>query len=162
MTKEEIIKTIIEKNIDNANVLAYFYNKVCVGIYENEDIIFNQEVNYELLTQIRIFNETKEIRFVLDEESQEFIFSEVEDSEIDKEKVIEEYMFVSGNEIVSSNERFTTVTQLGRVVDIPLKLTEEEVKKGVRLVVRNYFEENENKQVVLSDSRLVKFTKEGK
>ena len=51
-----ILNIINEHNIQKAYVLAYFYNKVCVGIYENNKIIFNKEVDYNLLTQIRIFN----------------------------------------------------------------------------------------------------------
>ena len=158
MTKEMIINSIKEKKITKAYILGYFYDKVCVGIYENEDIIFNRQVNYDLLTQIRIFNKDLEIKYVLDEEKQEFIYSEViEDLEKDH---FDEYMYVSGNKILFSNDKFTTITQIGREVDIPFKVTSDEVEKGIRLVVRNYFEENEDKQVVLTNSRLVGFSKE--
>ena len=157
INKEKIIEFIKENNIDKAYVLGTFYDKVCVGIYEDGDILFNREVNYDLLTQMRIFNRDIEIKYVLDEEKHEFICNvTVED---DQKETVDEYMYISGNKIVSSNDRFTTITQIGREVDIPFKVTDEEVEKGILLIVRNYFEENEDNQIVLSNSRLVGFAK---
>ena len=116
LTKEEIINKLQEKQIKDAYVIAYFYNKVCVGLFK----------------------------------------------EIDSNDYFDEEMFVTGNQILNSDENFTTVTQLNRIVDIPLKVTDEEVKKGIRLVVRNYFDTTEYEQVILGKSRLVEFKKEAK
>ena len=157
LTKEEIINKLQEKQIKDAYVIAYFYNKVCVGLFKENNILFNY------LTQIRIFNPKMELKYVLDEEKLEFIYSEIVDNEeIDSNDYFDEEMFVTGNQILNSDENFTTVTQLNRIVDIPLKVTDEEVKKGIRLVVRNYFETTEDEQVILGKSRLVEFKKEAK
>lgn len=154
MEKQDIIEKI---NLEKAYVLAYFYNKVCIGIFENKDIIFNENVDYKLLTQIRVFNHEKEIRIVLNEDTKRFETIIIED--LDNENKLDEYMMVAGNKIEEQNNRFTTVTQLGRKIDLPFKVTEEEAKKGIRLVVRNYFEEDSNNQVIISKSRFVGFTK---
>ena len=152
MNKEELINKIKEKNINKAFVLGYFYNKVCLGKVFDNEIIFNSEVDYNLLTKIVIFNKDIQISYVLNEENDEFIYSEIEDE--DKE-YIDEYMIISGNEILSSGNGFTTITELGRVVDIPFEVSVSDVKDGVRLVVRNSFKIDDNKQVTLSESRLV-------
>ena len=95
----KILNVINEHNIQKAYVLAYFYNKVCVGIYENNNIIFNREVDYNLLTQIRIFNKNLEIRFVLNEETNEFDISIIDDN-IPNQGIFDEAMFIAGNKIV--------------------------------------------------------------
>ena len=156
MNKEIIINKIKENNITKAYVIGYFYNRVCVGLFANNDIVFNHNVNYELLTQIRIFNKDLEMKYILDEEKKEFIYSEIKD---DNKNYFDEYMFITGNTILDTNAQFTTITQIGRIVDIPFKVTAAEVKDGIRLVVRNYFAENQDKQVVLVNSRLVGFAK---
>ena len=56
MNKDEIINLIKTQNIENANVLGIFYNKVCIGEFNNNEIIFNEEVNYSLCNQIRVFH----------------------------------------------------------------------------------------------------------
>ncbi len=163
LTKEEIIKKIQEKQITNAYVLAYFYNKVCVGLFKENTILFHQEVQFDYLTQIRIFNPQMELKYIWDEDKHEFLYSEIIDKEdLDLNDYFDEEMFVTGNQIVDSDENFTTITQLNRIVDLPLKVTKEEVKKGIRLVVRNYFEITEDEQVILGKSRLVEFKKEAK
>lgn len=124
MEKQDIIEKI---NLEKAYVLAYFYNKVCIGIFENKDIIFNENVDYKLLTQIRVFNHEKEIRIVLNEDTKRFETIIIED--LDNENKLDEYMMVAGNKIEEQNNRFTTVTQLGRKIDLPFKVTEEEAKK---------------------------------
>ena len=157
MNKETILKKIKDNNIIKAYVIGYFYNRVCVGLLENNELIFNHDVNYELLTQIRIFNKDMEMKYILDEEKQEFIYSEIKEE--DNKNYFDEYMFITGNTILNTNTKFTTITQIGRIVDIPFKITSEEAKAGIRLVVRNYFAENQDKQVVLVNSRLVGFAK---
>lgn len=150
---------ILEKiDMEKAYVLAYFYNKVCLGILEKGEIVFNQKVDYRLLTQIRIFNLEKEIKFVRNDDTKEFEVTTIEDNG-DISNRIDEAMMLLGNKIVSQNEKFTTVTQLGGILDLPFQATEEEVKRGIRIVVRNYLEEDNNHQVVIAKSRLVGFTK---
>ena len=150
----KILNVINEHNIQKAYVLAYFYNKVCVGIYENNKIIFNKEVDYNLLTQIRIFNKDLEIRFVLNEETNEFDISIIDDN-IPNQGMFDEAMFIAGNKIVGGNDKFTTLKQTGGKIDIPFKVNEEEASKGLRLIVRNYFNTDKNDQVVIENSRLV-------
>ena len=150
----KILNVINEHNIQKAYVLAYFYNKVCVGIYENNNIIFNKEVDYNLLTQIRIFNKDLEIRFVLNEETNEFDISIIDDN-IPNQGIFDEAMFIAGNKIVGGNDKFTTLKQTGGEIDIPFKVNEEEASKGLRLIVRNYFNTDKNDQVVIENSRLV-------
>ena len=150
----KILNVINEHNIQKAYVLAYFYNKVCVGIYENNNIIFNKEVDYNLLTQIRIFNKDLEIRFVLNEETNEFDISIIDDN-IPNQGMFDEAMFIAGNKIVGENDKFTTLKQTGGKIDIPFKVNEEEASKGLRLIVRNYFNTDKNDQVVIENSRLV-------
>lgn len=157
ISKDKIISKINENNMEKAYVIAYFYNKVCVGFFEDNDIYFNDTVNYDFLTQIRIFNKEKEIIYVFNEDTESFDFSIVEDE--NNEDVLDEYMMISGNKIKSKNNSFTTITQIGKCVDLPFEVNEEEVKNGIRLVVRNYFKEDENNQVVISKSRLVGFSK---
>lgn len=150
----KILNVINEHNIQKAYVLAYFYNKVCVGIYENNIIIFNKEVDYNLLTQIRIFNKDLEIRFVLNEETNEFDISIIDDN-IPNQGIFDEAMFIAGNKIVGGNDKFTTLKQTGGEIDIPFKVNEKEASKGLRLIVRNYFNTDKNDQVVIENSRLV-------
>ncbi len=149
-----ILNIINEHNIQKAYVLAYFYNKVCVGIYENNKIIFNKEVDYNLLTQIRIFNKDLEIRFVLNEETNEFDISIIDDN-IPNQGIFDEAMFIAGNKIVGKNDKFTTLKQTGGEIHIPFKVNENEASNGLRLIVRNYFNTDKNDQVVIENSRLV-------
>ncbi len=131
---ENIITKIKNENIQKAFVLAYFYNKVCVGCYKNETIEFHENVNYDLLTGIRIFNENVEIRFVLDDENKEFIETVIRDE--NNTDYFDEFM----------------ITRKGILPFV-------DSDKELRLVVRNYFEEeNNNHQIVLSKSRLLGFT----
>lgn len=150
----KILNVINEHNIQKAYVLAYFYNKVCVGIYENNNIIFNREVDYNLLTQIRIFNKDLEIRFVLNEETNEFDISIIDDN-IPNQGIFDEAMFIAGNKIVGVNDKFTTLKQTGGEIDIPFKVNENEASNGLRLIVRNYFNTDKNDQVVIENSRSV-------
>ncbi len=63
MKKEDILK-VIPDNLEHAHVLAIFYNKVCVGKYINHDFIFDCDVDYSMCTQMRIFNDEKEVRLL--------------------------------------------------------------------------------------------------
>lgn len=64
MNKDEIINIISNANVQNADVIAIFYNKVCVGKYENGEIKFDENVNYSLCNQMRVFNKDLEIRLI--------------------------------------------------------------------------------------------------
>ena len=65
MDKSKILDIIKLENVEKANVVATFYNKVCIGIYENEDFKFDEDVNYSLCNEIRVFNKELEIRIVI-------------------------------------------------------------------------------------------------
>lgn len=152
--EEKILEKIKEYNMVDSYILAYFYNKVCVGIYKDGKILFNRSVNYKLLIQIRVFNNDKEIRFVLNEETGEFEFFVIDDND-GNVGTFEEEMFISGNKIVRTNDNFTTIKQSGGEIDIPFKINEEDIKKGLRLVVKNYFGIDSNDQVIIEKARLV-------
>lgn len=156
MDKTDIIKIINEANINNAYALATFYNKVCVGYYENGDLHFYETVDFDLCTQIRLFNEELELRIVKVDEK---IYSKIIKDDDYKNKLNDEYMFISGNKIIEKNEKFTVIEQINRKVALPLTLSEEEVKAGIRLIVRNFCAVDENKQVTIVESRLVGFSK---
>lgn len=157
MDKEEILNKIKEANIDTAYVLATFLNKIRVGYYENNDLHFYDEVNFNLCTQIRIFNKDIELKIV---EIDEKVFSKTIKDEDYTYRLNDEYMFISGNQIIAQNEKFTLIEQINRKIALPLNLTEEEVKKGIRLIVRNYCNIDENNQIIMSESRLVGFSKD--
>ena len=65
MDKSKILDIIKLENVEKANVVATFYNKVCIGIYENEDFKYEEDVNYSLCNEIRVFNKELEIRIVI-------------------------------------------------------------------------------------------------
>ena len=65
MDKSKILDIIKLENVEKANVVATFYNKVCIGIYENEDFKFDEDVNYSLCNEIRVFNKELEIIIVI-------------------------------------------------------------------------------------------------
>lgn len=65
MDKSKILDIIKLENVEKANVVATFYNKVCIGMYENEDFKFEEDVNYSLCNEIRVFNKELEIRIVI-------------------------------------------------------------------------------------------------
>lgn len=65
MDKSKILDIIKLENVEKANVVATFYNKVCIGMYENEDFKFDEDVNYSLCNEIRVFNKELEIRIVI-------------------------------------------------------------------------------------------------
>ena len=96
MKIENLINDLKGKQIEKASVLAYFYNKVCIGKYENSEIKFNENVDYNLLTQIRVFNDKIEIRYVLNDETGEFEDAIIEDN--DNSDYLDEYMMVSGDD----------------------------------------------------------------
>ena len=156
MDKTSIIETLIKNGITNSYVLAEFYNKVCFGIFENNEIYFYSNVNYSLCNQIRFFNKEKELKIINNNDK---IYTKLITDTNQDYKLKDEFMFISGNKIIDKNDKFTVVEQMGRKLEIPLNLLENDIKNGVRLVVRNYLKVDENNQVTISDSRLVGFSK---
>ena len=77
-------------------------------------------------------------KIILNEENKEFDISII--NETNSKDKFDEYMIVSEN------------------VRLPIELKKDE-RKNLRILVRNYFEENSNHQVVITKSRLVGFTK---
>jgi len=134
MNENDIIGIIKANNIKSANVIAIFYNKVCIGKYENEKINFenNENVDYSLCYQVRIFNKDLELKIVLKDGK---ILANV----IKEKEPLSENMFF--DEDMFLDDKF---------------------KKGnrTRLKVRNYLEIDENNQVIISNSRFVKYNNE--
>lgn len=94
MKKEELLKIIKNNNMKNSYVLATFYNKVCLGHYE-EDIIFEEEVDYYLCTEIRIFNKEAELR--INKYNDKIYYKLITDKEYN-DSLKDEYMFINGIE----------------------------------------------------------------
>ena len=155
MDKNKIIEIIKNYNIQSAYILATFDNMVCIGKLENNEFNFYYNVNFNLCSQLRIFNKQMELKiFKVDNE----IYTKLIKDEDYEDKLKDEYMFVSGNKIIESNENFTVLEQLGRKIALPLKLTNSDLEKGIRVVVRNYCEIDSNSQVVICESRLLGFS----
>lgn len=155
-TFEEYVITLLNnENVNKAYVLATFLNKVCVGYIEEKHIYFNEEVNYSLCTEVRIFNEEMEIRIV---KADGKIYSKIIKDEDYNFKLNDEYMYISGNKVLETNDKFTVVEQVNRKIALPFKLTKQEIENGVRLIVRNYCDVDENEQVIITESRLVGFS----
>lgn len=131
MNKVEIINLIKAQNITNASVLGIFYNKVCIGKYQNNEIIFNtigkynfpmcsEEVNYSFCNQLRVFNKDMELRII---ENNGTIFSK---------KIDDNFGIDFFDESMYLRDSFDK-----------------------KLVVRNYLNIDKNNQVIIDDSRLV-------
>ena len=117
-------------------------------------------MDFDLCSQLRIFNKDKELRIFKIENK---IYSKVICEDEYKNILNDEYMFISGNKILNSDKSdFTLLEQIGRKVAVPAQLTEEQLGKEIRLVVRNYYNTDENNQVTISESRLVGLSLDGK
>lgn len=125
-----IIEKIKQENMEKAYIMATFYNKVIIGIYENETINFEENVNYELCTSLRIFNQEKEIR--IDKIDNEYFAKVIQDNNY-QYSLEDEYMFLS------------------KKINIP------NMKDVTRVIVRNYIKTDSNNQVIIEASRLVGF-----
>lgn len=159
MNKSDILNKIKENGIKKAYVLATFYNNVCIGYYENDEIYFYNDVNFKLCTEIRIFNKDLELKIIKIDEK---IYTKlIKDSDY-SDRLNDEYMYISGNKILATTEKYTVIEQINKKIAVPLVLTENEVKDGIRLVVRNYCDTDKNNQVIITDSRLVGFSKDEK
>ena len=160
MNLEKIYNEIKQNTINKAYVLAIFKNKVELGYYSLNELHFYDSVNFDLCSQLRIFNKDKELRIINIENK---IYSKVICEDEYKNILNDEYMFISGNKILNSDKTdFTLLEQVGRKVAVPAQLTEEQLGKGIRLVVRNYYDIDENNQVTISESRLIGLSLDGK
>ena len=160
MNLEKIYDEIKQNNINKAYVLAIFKNKVELGYYSLNELHFYDFVDFDLCSQLRIFNQDKELRIINIENK---IYSKVICEDEYKNILNDEYMFISGNKILNSDKSdFTLLEQVGRKVAVPAQLTEEQLGKGIRLVVRNYYDTDENNQVTISESRLIGLSLDGK
>lgn len=160
MNLEKIYDEIKQNNINKAYVLAIFKNKVELGYYSLNELHFYDLVDFDLCSQLRIFNQDKELRIINIENK---IYSKVICEDEYKNILNDEYMFISGNKILNSDKTdFTLLEQVGRKVAVPAQLTDEQLGKGIRLVVRNYYDTDENNQVTISESRLIGLSLDGK
>lgn len=185
---EEDIKTLIkDQRIKKAYVMATFLNKVCIGYFNGKEICFEEDVNYNLCTEIRVFNKEKEIRMIKVEGK---IYSKIiTDEEIykieDNEKILvgekleklnDECMYIRKNKLSEVNNsyiKFTTldtkstmnfITYLADKINKLFGKTVEkkalpsnQKKDDIRLIVRNYCGEDAKEQVVITESRYVEF-----
>ena len=155
MDKNKIMELINSHNIQEAYVLAIFDNMVCMGKLENNELYFYKNVKFDLCSQIRIFNKEMELKiFQVDNQ----IYSKLLKDEDYEDKLDDEYMFVVGNKIIKNDEKFTVLEQIGKQIAVPLKLTNLDLDKGLRLIIRNYCKIDDNCQVTISESRLVGFS----
>lgn len=160
MSEDLIRNKIEEAKIEKAYLLLTCYDQVCVGYYQDHQLIFDESrnIDYSLCTKIRVFNKELELRIM---KIGDRTISKVITDDANQD-VLDEYMYVIGNKIVDRNNQFTIVEQIKRRVELPFKVTEEEVKQGIRLLVRNYLDVDSNGQVIIKDSRLVGFSKNEK
>ena len=160
MNLEKIYNELKQNNINKAYVLAIFKNKVELGYYSLNELHFFFFFYFDLCSQLRIFNKDKELRIINIENK---IYNKVICEDEYKNILNDEYMFISGNKILNSDKTdFTLLEQVGRKVAVPAQLTEEQLGKGIRLVVRNYYDTDENNQVTISESRLIGLSLDGK
>lgn len=95
MNKDMFLNIIKAENVENANVIAYFYNKVCVGKYENNEMKFDQDVEFSLCNQIRFFNNDLEIRLIV--KDGKILTKRIDDTQgID---FFDEYMFLRSDNL---------------------------------------------------------------
>lgn len=180
---EEDIKTLIKsQSVKKAYVMATFLNKVCIGYFNGKEICFEEDVDYNLCTEIKVFNEEKEIRMIkIDGKIYSKIITDenIHILESDKktpvgEKLNDEYMYIRKNklsEVYNSYIKFTTIDTKGTVNFITYladkinklfgktvekkALPSNQKKDDIRLIVRNYCDEDKNGQVVITESRFV-------
>lgn len=95
MNKDMVLNIIKAENVENANVIAYVYNKVCVGKYENNEMKFDQDVEFSLCNQIRFFNNDLEIRLIV--KDGKILTKRIDDTQgID---FFDEYMFLRSDNL---------------------------------------------------------------
>lgn len=95
MNKDMVLNIIKAENVENADVIACFYNKVCVGKYENNEMKFDQDVEFSLCNQIRFFNNDLEIRLIV--KDGKILTKRIDDTQgID---FFDEYMFLRSDNL---------------------------------------------------------------
>ena len=155
--KDFILNKIQEFKITNPFILIYNVNSVLLGLIENNIFPFdNDEIDFEYLTELRVFSKEGEIYIWKDEDSYKYRVKNDDDSEFFERKY---YMW--GNEIKNNylyeKNRGIRIglsdNLLNRIKldDLPLKYS-----------VRNYFKYNDLGLIEFCDSRLVNILNIGK
>ena len=158
MNKDYILEKLIENEVDFSYIYAVFYNKVIFGYYDKNDIVFYDDVNYDLCIQMRFFNSKMEYRIV--NVDNEIYYKKIVDDDYIYQ-LEDEYMFLSLNTLVKQENNFSVLEGVNRRIVLPFIISEEEALNHIRLVVRNYCDVDDNGQIVICDDRLVGFSKNG-
>lgn len=131
MVKDTLLKAIHNNGINEAFIMMYFYDKVVMGRYHEQQLFFGEEFEDENLMEYHIFNSELEIR------------GNKEKSAIikDTKQTIEEKMFIVGNQS-RLEEGKSCVTQNGRRVVFPFEVEFQSAKENpLRLIVRHLFDD---------------------
>lgn len=133
MLEEKIINEIKTHEMNKAFIMMYFFDKVIIGKYQNNELIIPDSYNENLVDEIHIFNEDLEIRY--SREYDEFI--EIRDTR----DYFEEKMYLFGNKS-ESVDGGTLIKQYGREIILPFQVNILNAQHNLRLVVRNLFDDN--------------------
>lgn len=133
MLEEKIINEIKTHEMNKAFIMMYFFDKVIIGKYQNNELIIPDSYNENLVDEIHIFNEDLEIRY--SREYDEFI--EIRDTR----DYFEEKMYLFGNKSESVDDG-TLIKQYGREIILPFQVNILNAQHNLRLVVRNLFDDN--------------------
>ncbi|MDO4467660.1 MAG: CRISPR-associated protein Csx19 [Bacillota bacterium] len=131
----ELLKNTVEMNhMDFAWIMIYFTDKVVVGKYKKNELIFpTNELEKEKCVEVHIFNKEKELRA-----DQSFEFQEIKTF---KDYFFSEDFFILGKDNQEEKEinghTFTTFKQNGREITLPVKKD----NNGYRLEVHHLFDQ---------------------
>lgn len=149
MMKNKILEQLQKYEMKFSWIMLYFYDQVILGKYENEQLVFStNDYDESLCYEIHLFNKDKEIRC-----GKDFDFKLIEDPE-SSEYYLEEKFYILGNK-GEINNGFTTLTQYGRKVTLPLEIEVKNASHNARLVVHHLFDEEDGH---LKGYRLVDIT----
>jgi len=159
-----LIKSIIK---DDVNVIMYEDHGVSIGLYRNQEFIFESERPItKFLQELRLFNEKCELKFIRTSENQ-YIYRFISDDKIPEAEVVQydtvkenpKYLLY-GTRVEKYTENkgvtFTHLTEASGVkVTLPYKL--DEVNDDLQIEVINYISYSDDGIMYFVDNRLTNF-----
>lgn len=131
MLKDNILKQIVEHNMDEAFIMMYFFDQVIIGIYsKNNGLFIPGSYDENLLDEIHIFNPKKEIRWT--REYREYVLIQ------DTKDYFEESMYLIGNKSIVK-DGYSIVTQYGRKMVLPFEYHISSGNHNLALIVHHLF-----------------------
>lgn len=122
---------------DDGFILAYFYDKVLFGTYQNGELWFDAPINEGYLSELHIFNLNEELRAVKSEAKGAFIVRYRCDSDNGESYFDEGQYLIDG-----------------------LRLPKDVPDRKAKLTVRSYLGYNKDNQLFVEDYRIVGFEEE--